>query len=94
MNDSLYLRFLKWKLKFENILDCQLAMLPESKKYKKVIAWSGDLGMDQYVSGCLLQKIIAWIQFGPSMKIFSSHKPMKLGPDSTCLKASDKEINL
>ena len=50
VNDGLYHRFLKWKLKCENILDCELAMLPESKKCKKVIAWSGDFGMDQYVS--------------------------------------------
>ena len=28
-------------------------MFPESKKYKKVVAWSGDFGMDQYVSWCL-----------------------------------------
>ena len=28
-------------------------MLPDSKKYKKVIAWSGDFGMDEYVSWCL-----------------------------------------
>ena len=53
VNDSLYDRFLKWKLKCENILDCELAMLPESKKCKKVIAWSGDFGMDQYMSWCL-----------------------------------------
>ena len=53
VNDSLYHRFLKWKLKCENILDCELAMLPESKKCKKVIVWSGDFGMDQYVSWCL-----------------------------------------
>ena len=32
VNDSLYHRFLKWKLKCENILDCELAMLPEAKK--------------------------------------------------------------
>ena len=31
VNDSLYHRFLKWKLKCENILDCELAMLPEAK---------------------------------------------------------------
>ena len=31
VNDSLYHRSLKWKLKCENILDCELAMLPESK---------------------------------------------------------------
>ena len=50
VNDSLYHRFLKWKLKCENILDCEVAMLPESKKCKKVIAWSGDFWMDQYMS--------------------------------------------
>ena len=49
VNDSLYHRFLKWKLKCENILDCELAMLPDSKKCTKVIAWSGDFGMDQCV---------------------------------------------
>ena len=53
VNDGLYHRFLKWKLKCENILDCELAMLPESKKSKKVIAWSGYFGMDQYVSWSL-----------------------------------------
>ena len=34
--DSLYHGFLKWRLKCENILDCELAMLPEFKKHKKV----------------------------------------------------------
>ena len=53
VNDGLCHRFLKWKLKLENILDCELAMLPESKKCKKVIAWRVDFGMDQYVSWCL-----------------------------------------
>ena len=48
VNDSLYYRFLKWRLKCENILDWELAMLPEAKKYKKVIAWNGDFGKDQY----------------------------------------------
>ena len=53
VNDGLYHRFLKWKLKCENILDCKLAVLPESKKCKKAIAWSGDFGVDQYASRCL-----------------------------------------
>ena len=53
VNDGFYHRFLKWKLKCENILHFELAMLPESKKCKKVIAWNGDFGMDQYVSWCL-----------------------------------------
>ena len=52
VNDSLYHRFIKWKLKCENILDCELSILPESKKCKKVIVWSGDFGMDQYVLWC------------------------------------------
>ena len=50
MNDSLYHRFLKWKIKCENILDCELAMLSEARKGKKFVAWSGDFMTDQYVS--------------------------------------------
>ena len=50
VNDGLYHRFLKWSLKCEIILECVLAMLPEKRQCKKVIAWSGDFGMDQYVS--------------------------------------------
>ena len=50
VNDSLYNRFLKWKIKCENILECELAMLSESRKCKKVVAWSGDFGIDQYIS--------------------------------------------
>ena len=53
VNDSLYHRFLKWHLKCENIMECELAMLPERRQCKKVIAWSGDFGMDQYGSWSL-----------------------------------------
>ena len=49
VNDVLYHRFLKWELKSENILECELTALPECQKCKKVIAWSGEFGMDQYV---------------------------------------------
>ena len=35
VNDGLYHRFLKWKLKCENILYCELAMLPKSKNARK-----------------------------------------------------------
>ena len=45
-----YHRFLKWHLKCENILECAFAALPDQQTYKKVIAWSGDFCMDQYVS--------------------------------------------
>ena len=50
VNDSLYHCFLKWKFKCENMLECELAALPEPQQCKKLIAWSGDFGMDQYVS--------------------------------------------
>ena len=50
VNDNLYHRFLKWHLKCKNILECELVALPEHQKCKKVIAWSGNCGMDQYVS--------------------------------------------
>ena len=50
VNESLYHRFLKWKLKGENILECELTALPEHQKCKKVIVWSSDFGMGQYES--------------------------------------------
>ena len=51
VNDTLYPRFLKWKLKCKNILECELAALSECLKCKKVITWSGNFGMEQYASG-------------------------------------------
>ena len=54
VNDNLYHRFLKGKIKCENILDCELAMLSEARKCKKVVAWSGDFGIGILkVSWCL-----------------------------------------
>ena len=50
VNDGLYHWFLKWKLKCENILDCELATLSETGQCKKLICWSGDDGMDLVVS--------------------------------------------
>ena len=35
VTDGLYHRFLKWKLKCENNLDCKLAMLPKSRSARK-----------------------------------------------------------
>ena len=49
-DDGLYNRFVKWKLKCENILDCELAMLSEARKCKKVVAWSADFRIDEYIS--------------------------------------------
>ena len=50
VDDRLYHRFLKWHLKCETILDCELANLPAKQKCLKVTAGSGDFGMDLYVS--------------------------------------------
>ena len=50
VNDALYCRFLEWKPKCKNILECELAALPECQKCKKVITWFGNFGMDKYVS--------------------------------------------
>ena len=50
VNDALYHRFLKWKLKCKKTLECELASFPEHQKCKKLIMWSGNFGMDQYVS--------------------------------------------
>ena len=50
VNHGLYKRFLKYKLKCDNILDCDLAILAEKIKCKKEIVCSGDFGIDQYVS--------------------------------------------
>ena len=50
VNDNLFNRFIKWKIKCKNILEYELAMLSESRKCKNVVAWSGDFGIDQYVS--------------------------------------------
>ena len=50
VNDGLYHLFRKWKLKCENILECELATLSERRQCKKLISWSGDDGMDLAVS--------------------------------------------
>ena len=52
--NGLYHRFLKWHLKCETILECELANLPEKQNCQKVYpAWFGDFGMDLYVSWSL-----------------------------------------
>ena len=66
-NNSLYHRFLKWRLKCKSILECELTALPEPQQCKKVIAWSRNFGMDQYVFWGLtkgeLKLDTIWTQF-------------------------------
>ena len=50
IDNALHSRFIRWRIKCENILDCKLAILQESAKCKKVIQWSGDAGLDMYIS--------------------------------------------
>ena len=54
IDGALHSRFIRWRIKCENILDCELAILQESAKCKKVIQWSGDAGLDMYISWNLL----------------------------------------
>ena len=67
VNDGLYHRFLKWRLNCENILECELTALLEKQQCKKVIVWSGDFGVHQYVSWSLpkdeLSLIAIWDRF-------------------------------
>ena len=53
IDDALQSRFLWWKMKCENILDCELSILQESTKCKKVIQWLGHIGLDMYISQAL-----------------------------------------
>ena len=92
VNDALYNRFLKWKLNCKNILECELAALPECQKCRKVITWSGDFGMDQYVSWGYPK--MKWIltQFGRGLKMSVNCNPMRCKPDLTFWPVFTKEI--
>ena len=76
VNDGLYHRFLKWHLKCENILESELAALPERQQCKKVITCSGDYAMGQYVSWGLptdqLALDIIWGKFEDFCKLQSN----------------------
>ena len=93
VNDGLYHRFLKWHLKCENILECELAMLPEKRHCKKVIVWGGDFGMDQYVSWNFSTDELMLDTIWENLKRFASLNQMKSGLDLTCLQASSKETS-
>ena len=77
VDDSLYNRFIKWKMKYENILECELAMLSESRKCKKVVAWSGDFGIDEYISWDLSLEEICLEVIWKNLKSSASCRQMK-----------------
>ena len=72
VDDRLYHRFLKWRLKCKTILDCELANLPAKQKCQKVIAWSGNFGMDLYVSWSIPKEELTldaiWAKFEEFLK--------------------------
>ena len=82
-NDNLYHRFLKWHLKCRNILECKLAALLECQQCKKVIAWSGDCGIDQYVSWNLSSNELTLDTIWGNMENTASHSQTKSGPGLT-----------
>ena len=82
VNDNLYNRFLKWKLKCENILECEYP--PETRKHKTVITKSEDFGIDQYVSLCFPKKNCTWMSFGPNLKNSVNHRKIKSDQGLTC----------
>ena len=67
VDDALHSIFIRWRIKCENILACQLAILQETAKCKQVIQWSGDAGLDMYISWNLHQEEITlqtiWSKF-------------------------------
>ena len=78
IDDGLYNRFLKWNKKCENILDCELDMLSDAWKCKKVVAWSGDFGIAQvHIMGFYHQKKQLWKSFGKKLKSSVNHRQMR-----------------
>ena len=84
VNDGLYHRFLKCKLKCENILDCELECYL-SQRSARVIAWSGDFGMDQYVSWCMPVEDLCLDTIWFKYEDFCKPQANEVIPDLTCL---------
>ena len=70
----------QWKLKCKNILECELAAISEHQKCKKVIAWSGDFGMDQYDSWGSSKEEMNLETIWERFEDFASHNQMKCKP--------------
>ena len=79
VDDGLYRRFLKWHLKCETSLECELATLSEKQKCQKVIAWLGDLGMDLYVSWSLPKEELTLDTIWDRFEEFSKPQSKEVG---------------
>ena len=84
IDEALHSRFVRWKIKCENILDCKLAILQESANCKKVIQWSGDAGLDMYISWALPTEKSHYRPYGQGLKISVNHNLMQFVHDSIC----------
>ena len=83
VDDALHSRFIRWRIKCENILDCQLAILQENAKFEKVIQWSGDAGLDTYISWNLPKEEITLHTILSRFENFASHNLMQSVQDLT-----------
>ena len=64
-------------LKCKNFLECELAMLSETRKCKEIVAWSGDFGLDQYISWNLSSEDLTLeVICKKILKNFASHRQM------------------
>ena len=72
------------------ILECELAMLVERRKCKKVIAWNEDFGIDQYVLWNLSNEEHNLDTIWKNLKSSASPNLMKLRPCLTY--SSDQSI--
>ena len=50
MDDGLYTQFKTWKIKCQFILGAELETLSEDHKCKTFLQWSGDKGLELYIS--------------------------------------------
>ena len=84
VDDGLYHRFLKWHLKCEMILNCELANLPTKQKCQKVITWSGDFGMDLYVSWNISKEDLTLDAIWTKFEEFSKPQTNEVRAHLTC----------
>ena len=53
VGDFLISREITWRLKYENILEPELARLPDKRKGRALFRWSGNQGLGVYQVWCL-----------------------------------------
>ena len=65
-------------MKCKTILDCELENLPAKQKFQKVIAWSGDFGMDLYVSWSIPKEELTLYAISAKFEEFSKPQTNKV----------------